>query len=289
MARAPVKPRKKRLVIVGGAGRMGRRLAWFFRRRGFDVSIVDPTGSPKGFRAVLIEDAAGADVVIIAASLERCAGALREVVRQKPRGLVFDIASVKAPLVPALAEAKAAGVRIASLHPMFGPDVRSFRGRDLIVCDAGHAEAMRGVRRLFAGAGLRMQTLSLNEHDAWVARSMGLAHLVALVAASTLAAEGVSLANAARIEGLASTSFRRLHSLLKPLLAQDAALTRMIQSGNPAAGAIASRLADELQSWRETLVGLDPTAFERKLNLTRHALSSAPSGSNARRIPPRRR
>jgi chorismate mutase/prephenate dehydrogenase len=268
--------RRKHLVIVGGAGRMGRRLATFFRRRGFGVTISDPAGSPRGFRAASPEDTARADVVIVAASLERSAEALRDVVLQKPRGLVFDIASVKAPLATALAEALAAGVRIASTHPMFGPEVRSFRGRDLIVCDAGDPEAVRAVRRLFAGAGLRMQTLSLKEHDAWVARSMGLAHLLALAAASTLAAEGVSLGTPARLAGLTSTSFQRLLSLLEPLLDQDAALTRAIQNGNPESAAVALRLAGELQSWRESLLEADPTLFDRKLRATRRSLGVRP-------------
>lgn len=255
---------------------MGRRLATFFRRRGFDVAISDPAGSPEGFRAARPEDTADADVVIVAASLERSAEALRDVVRQRPRGLVFDIASVKAPLAAALAEALAAGVRIASTHPLFGPEVRSLRGRDLIVCDAGDAAGVRSVCRLFAGAGLRMQTLSLKEHDAWVARSMGLAHLVSLAAASTLAAEGVSLGTPARLAGLTSTSFQRLLSLLEPLLDQDAALTRAIQIGNPSAAKVSLRFSAELQSWRESLLDSDPRPFERKLRATRRSLGVRP-------------
>ncbi|MEO6325627.1 MAG: prephenate dehydrogenase/arogenate dehydrogenase family protein [Thermoanaerobaculia bacterium] len=265
--------RAKRMVIVGGAGRMGRRLAAFFRGRGFHVSISDPAPAPRGFRAALAGETAAADIVIVSASLHLSAVALRAVIAQQPRGLVFDIASVKAPLAPALVEALAAGVRVTSVHPMFGPEVRSFRGRDLIVCDVGDAAAARSARRLFSGCGLRMQTLTLREHDAWVARSMGLAHLIALAAASTLAAEGITLKRA-KLPGLSSTSFQRLVAFLEPVLGQEAALTRGIQVENPAAAKVAAEFAEELRAWGELLRPENAGAFAKKLLATRRLLEA---------------
>lgn len=262
-------PGRKRLLIAGGAGRMGRRLASFFRRRGFDVLIVDPAGAPRGFKSVEISAARDADVVVVAASLPHAAAALKSVLDQRPKGLVFDIASVKAPVAPLLEWALREGISIASAHPMFGPEVRSFRGRDLIVCDVGDPRAARLTRRLFEGAGLRIRTLPLHEHDPWVARSMGLAHLLALVAASTLAANRTPIRT---LDGIGASSYRRLLALVEPLLKQQPELTLAIQRENPESARVLGTLARELEEWRRHLSSADDKGFAAKLRLTRKTL-----------------
>ncbi|HEV8268703.1 MAG TPA: prephenate dehydrogenase/arogenate dehydrogenase family protein, partial [Thermoanaerobaculia bacterium] len=128
---------RRTLLLVGGAGRMGRRLGGFFRRRGFRVLVLDPAGPVHGYAAGRLEEASFADVVVVAAALPRVGEALDDVLSRKPRGLVFDVASVKAPVEKALRAAAKRGTAVASVHPMFGPSVPSFRGRDLIVCDVG--------------------------------------------------------------------------------------------------------------------------------------------------------
>ena len=72
--RAARRPRaqaaRQTLLLVGGAGRMGRRLAPHFRAKGFRVVVADPAGVPAGFGRGSLDDAATADVVCVAASLE---------------------------------------------------------------------------------------------------------------------------------------------------------------------------------------------------------------------------
>src|SRR5262245_42077138 len=92
--------RRRTLLVVGGAGRLGRRLARFFARRGFAVFAADPAGAPPRVGEAPVAFAREADVVVVSASLPRMPDALSEVLDAGPRGLVFDIASVKAPLLP---------------------------------------------------------------------------------------------------------------------------------------------------------------------------------------------
>jgi chorismate mutase/prephenate dehydrogenase len=229
---------------------MGRLFARPLRRRGFTVSICDPAGRVPGFRSAPLSEASLADIVIVAASLSRSAEALAAVVAEKPRGLVFDIASVKAPLVPVLEAARLHGIAVASVHPMFGPSVRTFRGHDLIVCDCGDAAAARRTKALFEGWGLRIATMPVAEHDPWIARTMGLTHAVALGAAAALAAMEVS---PALVHGRASTSFRRLVEMIGPILDQEAELTRMIQAGNPEGEEALIQFEREMGSVRKLL------------------------------------
>jgi chorismate mutase / prephenate dehydrogenase len=258
--------RKKSLLLVGGAGGMGRLLARFFRARGYAVLVCDPKRPPRGFRRAGFDAARQADVVVVAASLMRSAEALERVLDERPEGLVLDVASVKAPVKGTLERAREAGVAVASVHPMFGPDVRSLRGRDLVVCDCGDARAARRAERLFAGAGLRIVRMTLEEHDAAIARTLGLAHLAGLAAAATLAHDpppaGVP----------ASTSFRLLRELIDVILAQPADLTFAIQAANPSSRDVAKRFAISAEALARTFEGSDARTLASELETYRKRL-----------------
>jgi chorismate mutase/prephenate dehydrogenase len=247
---------------------MGRLFARHFRRKGFAVRVADPAGAPRGFAAAPLDEAATADIVLVAASLDNAAAALGAVLDRKPKGLVFDIASLKAPLLPLFSRALGQGVAIASAHPMFGPDAR-FSGRDFLVCDAGDPAAARRVARLFAGEGLKLRTMPANEHDRWVGRTMGLAHLVALVSAFALAELGVTTGD---VDGRATTSFRHLLALVGPILGQDAALTRAIQAANPEAPLVLEHLAEQVEVVRQLLFAGDASRLGARLSAARAAL-----------------
>jgi chorismate mutase/prephenate dehydrogenase len=252
---------------------MGRLFARFLRRNRLGVEICDPAGPLPGFRSAPLARAATADVVVIAASLSRAAAALSEVVSLRPKGLVFDIASVKAPLLPVLEAARLGGLSIASVHPMFGPSVRSFRGHGLIVCDCGDPRAARRARALFEGSGLRIATMPVAEHDPWIARTMGLTHALALGAAAALAALDV---RPEALDGRASTSFRRLVELIGPILDQEAELTRMIQAGNPEGEEALIQFEREMASVRKLLFHEPPSRLDATIRELRKAFGRRP-------------
>jgi chorismate mutase/prephenate dehydrogenase len=261
-------PKQKTLLLVGGAGRMGRKLAPLFRKKGYRVLVADPAGRVAGFTSADVSAAASADVVCIAASLDAAPAALAAVLAASPRGLVFDIASLKTPLLPLFARARKAGVAIASTHPMFGPSA-AFRGNDFLVLDCGDAAAAARVTRLFSGEGLRIRRMSVTEHDPWAARTMGLAHVVALACAGALVRLKV---DAFDVDGRATTSFRRLLDLVGSLLDQDPALTRAIQTQNPDAPWAAEVLAEEVEAFRADLFAPDVGPLAARIGALRRAL-----------------
>ena len=273
------------VLLVGGAGRMGRLLARAFRATGHAVAIHDPGRRLTGFPSVPLETAAAADAVVVCVSLEATPAVLEEVLSLSPPGLVLDVASVKGPLLPIYAAAARRGLSVASTHPMFGPHVHALEGQNLIVCDAGVPAATRAAARLFAGHGLKVATMPVGDHDAWIARTLGLAHLLSLLAGSVLSREGVTVKS---LDGLASASFRRLCELAAPILHQAPDLTLPIQAGNPATPALFDLLAEELASWRALVEANDLRPFERKLAAARGVLASQVSESAGRKAPRRR-
>ena len=263
------RPRRPSALVVGGKGRMGRLFARWLKRRGYTVFIADSAGAPAGFASAGLDAAARADVVVVAVSLSRTPDVLADVVDLKPKGLVFDIASVKTPILPVLGEARRRGIAIASVHPMFGPEVASFRGHDLILCDCGNAAATRRTRALFAGSGLRLASMPVTVHDPWVARTMGLTHALALAVAAALAVLEVDVK---QLDGRASTSFRRLVELVGPILGQETELTRTIQTGNPHSEDALLQLEREMTAVRKLLFHEPPERLDAVLHGLRKAL-----------------
>ena len=283
-SRRPGSRRARSVLLVGGAGRMGRLLARAFAAAGRAVSIHDPGRRLPDFPSVPLEAAAEADAVVVSVSLEATPRVLEEVLALRPRGLVLDIASVKGPVLPIYARAARQGLSVASVHPMFGPGVHSLEGQNLIVCDAGVPGATREALRLFSGHDLKVATMPLAAHDPWIARTLGLAHLLSLLAGSVLAREGVRVKS---LDGLASTSFRNLCLLAAPILHQAPDLTLPIQARNPATPALFDLLGEELASWRALVATNDLAAFERKVAEASSVLA-APVSAAARRRPRRR-
>lgn len=259
---------------------MGRVLARAFRAAGHAVAIHDPGRRLPGFPSVPLEVAAASDAVVVSVSLEATPAVLAELFSLSLRGLVLDVASVKGPVLPLYADAVRRGLSAASVHPMFGPGVRSLEGQNLIVCDAGDPAATRAAARLFAGHGLKVATMPIGAHDPWIARTLGLAHLLSLLAGSVLAREGVKVKS---LDGLASTSFRNLCLLAAPILHQAPDLTLPIQALNPATPALFDLLASELASWRALVEGNDLAPFERKLAEASSVLAPPVSTAKSRR------
>lgn len=252
----------RQAVVVGGAGRMGRWLVRFLRGSGFGVRVLD-LAEPGG----LVEASAAlprADLVLVAVPPSEAARLYDSWCAAPPRGVVADVCSVKAPLVPALRRLQRAGARVASLHPLFGPATTVLRGNDVVVCDTGDREAAEAIRALFAATSARLVALGLDEHDRLMADVLALAHATAI--AFSLSAEG------AVAQG---TTSRRLRDVAATVVREDPRVYYEIQAGNPHADAALAKLQESVARVRETVRRRDPEAFRALLDEGRRRLDAA--------------
>ncbi len=198
--------RARRILIVGGAGKMGRWLAGFFLGQGHRVTILDPAGDVPGCAGArdLAGGLAGADVVLVATSLAQGSPALKELLAHRPAALVADILSLKSHVLEDLRSGAASGLRIASLHPLFGPDVKTLAGRVLAVLDCGNAAAADEAAGLFADTALVITRLPIEAHDVYMQYVLGLSHLVSVLFTATLTRSGRAFDELATV---ASTTF----------------------------------------------------------------------------------
>jgi chorismate mutase/prephenate dehydrogenase len=106
-------------LIIGGAGKIGRWFAEFMASQGFAVEIADPAGAPPGFAHLPDWHASPLtqDFIVIATPLGVTDKILREIAMRRPKGVIFDVGSLKSPLRAGLNALKSHGCRVTSLHP----------------------------------------------------------------------------------------------------------------------------------------------------------------------------
>lgn len=193
------------VLVIGGAGQMGRWFVDFFASQGFATTVADASAEdgPGRFRS-WTDAGVDFDVIVVAAPLAVSGRILAQLAVLKPRGLVFDIGSLKTPLLDGLGELQRAGCQVTSLHPMFGPDTRLLSGRHLIVCDVGSAEATEAARQLFNSTMVEQLDMSLEDHDRLIAYVLGLSHALNIAFFTALAESGEAAPKLAR---MSSTTF----------------------------------------------------------------------------------
>ncbi len=195
----------RRALVIGGAGKMGGWFVNFFASQGFATVVADPGVVDGPGRYTEWTDAGvDYDVIVIAAPLAVAGRILAQLAVLKPRGLIFDIGSLKSPLIDGLGELRRAGCRVTSLHPMFGPDTRLLSGRHMIFCDAGSADATAHAKELFAATMVEQLDMSLDDHDRLIAYVLGLSHALNIAFFTALAESGEAAPKLAR---MSSTTF----------------------------------------------------------------------------------
>lgn len=238
-------------VVVGGAGRMGGWFVRFLGALGYRTAVLDPA-APPGERAEAVERLRSADLVLCATPPGVTAALYRDWLRDPPRGVVADIASVKTPLRDAIRALRAAGARVGSLHPMFGPATVLLRDADVVLCDTGDPRATAAIRALFAPTTARLVTLPLEEHDRLMADLLALAHATAI---------GFALALPAAAHPIRSTTFQALERLAAAAVRESPGVYYEIQAANPHAPAALARLRAALDGLTAAVARADPEAF----------------------------
>lgn len=222
----------RRALVIGGAGRMGRWFARFLDAQGYAVEIADPTPTDDEFpqRATLADGPIDHDVIVVAAPLRAAAGVLGQLAELRPPGVVFDLGSLKSPLAAGLVALREAGVRVTSVHPMFGPSANVLAGRHVVFVDVGVPEATARARELFADTLAVPVHMTLDQHDRLIGYVLGLSHLLNIVFFTALAG---SEAMAETLAQASSTTFDRQLAIARGVAAENPRLYFEIQHLNP--------------------------------------------------------
>lgn len=259
-------------LLIGGAGKMGRWFASFLSSQGFRVEIADPSGPVEGYEYIADwrSSALDHDVIVVATQIKLTNEILLELATRKPRGVVFDIGSLKTPLRPGLQALQKAGCKATSVHPMFGPDTELLSGRHVIFIELGSSEALRTAQELFASTMAQQVTMSLDEHDRLIAYVLGLSHALNIAFFTALAESGEA---APRLAALSSTTYDAQADIAEKVANESPSLYFEIQYLNEYGRESLKALRDAIERIWQSVNNNDAAAFAGLMQRGREYLS----------------
>jgi prephenate dehydrogenase len=285
---------KGTVLGIAGVGLIGGSIA--LRAHAAGATVIGFDHDPDALRAALAAGALDATAPDLTALARRCAvvaialpvdatlAALAATPALGQPELVFDVASVKGPVV----EAARGLERFVASHPLAGretggfaaADGRLFEGRTWAIAPARDAGAQARLERLVTQFGARPLIVAAAEHDRLVAISSHLPQLLSVALGAHLAAAGDADGRVYDLCGPGMQSMLRLaHS--------DVALWAPIAQAN--AGALAEALQAVAAALQATAAGLevgDLTALAASFEDAHRAVETLErSSGSARSLP----
>ncbi len=251
---------KKRILIVGGNGKMGQWYTRFFNVQGHEVAVNDISGSSP-FRMVddLEKGAAESDIVLLSTPISATSSLLGRVLSAGGDALVMDGCSLKSPIASALKAAAVSGRRVTSIHMMFGPDTMTLADQNMIVCDCGNSAAAEEAASLFTDTCLSIRRMDLDSHDRIMSYLLGMTHAVNIMLFNALVQSGYSYAE---LSQLASTTFRKQMQTASDVARENPHLYYEIQNLNRHRDAVFGGLQKSLDELRSASFSDNSSSFD---------------------------
>ncbi len=270
--------RGRRALVLGGAGAMGGWLAQFLPLVGHRVDAVDPAWaslSPAEGHYASLADIGDLDVydfIVVSVPLARTPDVLTTVIERRPRGVVVEIASIKAPLAQALARARGAGVAVSALHPMFGPGKSPYEPLTFVLaCQDEPEEERRRLETLLQHPYTHLITIPFAHHDRLMGWLLGLAHLTGMLFGAALTRSGL---DPEELQACASTTFTRQAATAQSVLSEDPALYLDIQRLNPHREEVYRATREALEELVTLVAAGDTETFRSTLAAARRAVTA---------------
>jgi chorismate mutase/prephenate dehydrogenase len=269
----------KQALVIGGLGRMGEWMSRYLDMVGYHVDVADPVVRDTPFDLVndWEDHVADYDVIVVAVPLRPSNQVLLRLAELKPRGLVFDIGSLKSPMTTGLNALVEAGCRVCSVHPMFGPNEIGLSGRHILFVDVGDPEALQEARELFAHTAAECVNLSLDEHDEVMAWVLGLSHLVNIAFASALADSGEAVPLLRRIS---SSTFNAQLKVAAQVVSENPHLYYEIQQGNRLTEDVVGKFRQALDGLSRAVRTGDEISWTRAMEIANERISADSRSEN---------
>src|SRR5699024_7489327 len=210
-----VNPEIKKIVVVGGRGKLGGLFARYLSNSGYLVEILDHDDWQQA--AQIIE---GANMVLVSVPITVTESVIEKLQPYlHPEMLLADLTSVKtAPMAKMMKIHQGA---VVGLHPMFGPDIASMAKQVIAVCEGRYPERYQWLLDQFYIWGARLYQVTPQEHDHSMTYIQALRHFSTFANGLHLSQQPVQLKN---LLALSSPIYRLELAMIGRLFAQDPAL-----------------------------------------------------------------
>ncbi|MDF1661969.1 MAG: prephenate dehydrogenase/arogenate dehydrogenase family protein [Planctomycetota bacterium] len=272
LSRSKRDPKKEAesILIIGGLGRMGLWLAHFFDSFNHHVRLYDTESIENQSRFEradnFIEASRKATVIVLATPIAKTAEILDALSGVSLQTLIFDICSLKSPLLASIEKARSKKASICSIHPMFGPSIQLLAGQNILICDCGVPEATKRARLLFEDTTANIIEMAVTDHDEYVGNVLGLSHLSNLVFAHALSQSGLDYSALTRI---GSTTFNAQKAVSEQVVNENQDLYYEIQAENAVTTRIIERLKLSIEQFDKTIRGRHRDQFKALMEESR--------------------
>jgi len=184
---------KKKFLIIGGSGGMGKLFGKYFKQHGFEVTIYArnrerlkeaATEMGVNYEFSLERSVKQADIVMVTIPISSTPEIIKRIGPYlKENALIFDITSIKKTVFEALKDLKNNfPVNCISLHPMFGPGIKDMKNYVMVVLKIGGTDKydiiINDLLDIFRSDGLIITETSPDIHDKRVALTLGVPHML---------------------------------------------------------------------------------------------------------------
>ena len=218
------------IAIIGAGGQMGKWLAGYFVKKGFEVTGFDtenpvPTNINKA--ESLISAILNKEYVLLSTPTKKTPEIIRLIAKEMRReSYLIDITSQKSKTATALGKIPAKVCPVC-IHPMFGPGAKGVKDQNIISIPIKDGKKELDVaKNLFPDANF--VTIDSTEHDKKIAIILGLTHLINIAFANILAKDDKILLT----EKMAGPTFKAQKIIAESILTESPELIETIIS-NP--------------------------------------------------------
>lgn len=233
-----VNPDIKKIVVIGGAGALGRIFVDMFERSGYPVAILEQKDWPNA--SEILGDAG---LVIVAVPIKLTVDIIAQLDGLPETCILADITSTKHKPLEAMLKAHKGPV--VGLHPMFGPDVQSLVKQVVVVCDGRDEGAYQWLIKQMQCWGASLHQSSAKQHDDAMAFIQVMRHFSSFVYGAHLAGEDPDLK---QLVAFSSPIYRLELAMVGRLFAQDPELYADIIFNNVESIGLLKRFRDRFDA-----------------------------------------
>ena len=220
-----VKPEIDNVVVIGGAGALGRVFVSLFERSNYNVSVVERDDWENGYAESVLQTAS---LVIVSVPINLTESVIAKLTMLPENCVLADITSIKAkPLEAMLAVHNGP---VVGRHPMFGPDAPGMINQVVVVCEGRGSEKYAWLIEQMRIWGATIHDSSAKEHDEAMAYIQVMRHFNTFVYGQHLKGENPDLES---LTMFSSPIYRLELAMVGRLFAQSPQLYADIIFNNP--------------------------------------------------------
>lgn len=248
-----INPELGTVVVIGGAGALGRAFVNLFSHSGYTVAVVEEEDWVKPETDTLLATAA---LVIVAVPINVTEPVIGRLSMLSDDCILADITSTKSAPLQAMLDIHSGPV--VGLHPMFGPDTPGMIKQCVVVCDGRGESHYQWLVEQMKLWGANVHHSSAKEHDEAMAFIQVMRHFSSFVYGLHLAGENPELSD---LTVFSSPIYRLELGMVGRLFAQSPQLYADIIFNNPDNFMLLRRFHERYGNALEMLERGDKQAF----------------------------